>query len=212
MEKYIDLTGQRFGKLTVIEKADFKHGNGVFWKCLCDCNNIKYAKTGQLRSGHVRSCGCLFRENGTKDKKYGTRIRNIRIGMMDRCYNEKSKNYHKYGGRGIYVCEEWCDKKFGLINFYNWSITNGYADDLSIDRVDNDGPYAPWNCRWANKSEQANNRRSNRFLEYMGEKHTIAEWSKIIGINRATIYKRIKKNLPINKVLQKNSLPKRGNK
>lgn len=207
-----DLTGQRFGKLTVIEKADFPRWNGVFWKCLCDCNNFKYASTGQLRSGHVRSCGCLVRENGTKDKKYGTRIRNIRIGMMNRCYNERNQDYCKYGGRGIYVCDEWRNKKFGLINFYNWSIKNGYSDDLSIDRIDNDGPYAPWNCRWATKSEQANNRRSSRVLEYMGDKHTIAEWCKIIGIGKTGIYKRIKKNLPINEVLQKGNLQKRRKK
>lgn len=208
----IDLTGKRFGKLTVIGKADVPRGNGVFWKCLCDCNNFKYVSTGQLMSGHVRSCGCLVMETRTKNKKYGTRIRNIRLGMLNRCYNEKNQDYYKYGGRGIYVCEEWRDKKFGLINFYNWSIKNGYADDLSIDRIDNDGPYAPWNCRWANKSEQANNRRNNRFLVYMGEKHTIVEWANIIGVNRTTIYKRLKKNLPINKVLQGSSLPKRGNK
>lgn len=132
--------------------------------------------------------------------------------MINRCYNERNQDYYKYGGRGIYVCEEWRDKKFGLINFYNWSIKNGYSDDLSIDRIDNDGPYAPWNCRWATKSEQANNRRSNRFLEYMGDKHTVPEWSKIIGISKSAIYRRLKKNLPINQVLQKDGLPKRRKK
>lgn len=213
-----DLSGKKFGRLTAIEKVgDAIKRNGVLWRCKCDCGNEKIVPSGYLKSGNTASCGCLFIESryrkrdGVKNKIYGERICGIHEAMIQRCYNKNCAQYDNYGGRGISVCEEWRNNG-GCRRFYNWSISNGYRNDLSIDRIDVNGNYEPSNCRWATAKEQANNRRNNRFLEYMGEKHTVDEWSKIIGIHRATIYKRLKKNLPINQVLQKDSLQKRRKK
>lgn len=95
------------------------------------------------------------------------------------------------------------DKNYGLINFYNWSLSNGYDENLTLDRIDNNGPYAPWNCRWATWIEQANNKRNNRILEYNGEKHTIPEWSRITGVNIGAIKNRLKLGWDIEDALTK---------
>ena len=108
--------------------------------------------------------------------------------MKKRCYNENSKSYKSYGERGIIICKEWLND---FINFYNWSIKNGYADNLSIDRIDVNGNYEPNNCRWATQKEQANNTRRNRYLTYKGETHTISEWSDIFNLKSGTIRARL---------------------
>lgn len=215
MGKKLDLTEKKFGKLTAIEPSGKSDRNGVLWRCKCDCGNEKIVYAGNLNNGSTISCGCLYKESflkvyGIKNKEHGERIVRIRDGMLQRCYDKNSPNYYKYGERGITVCKEWRVKKYGLINFYNWSINNGYRDDLSIDRIDNNGPYSPQNCRWTTVKQQANNKRNNRFLEYKGEKHTVSEWSKIIGITTSTIYRRLKNNFPISEVLQKNRVYKRS--
>ena len=94
--------------------------------------------------------------------------------MKNRCYNPNEDSYKNYGARGITICDEWLGEN-GFINFYNWAITHGYRDDLTINRINNDGNYEPSNCDWANEKEQANNRRTNRVIEYMGKSHTCSE-------------------------------------
>lgn len=207
MGKFIDLTGQKFGRLTAIEVAGSTPTMGVLWKCLCECNQEVFVPSGQLRSGRTKSCGCLHKDlakhQGIKHMKFGDRIRRIRALMIGRCYNKNNIRYKNYGSRGIFVCEEWLSKKFGLLNFYNWAIENGYRDDLTIDRIDNDGPYAPWNCRWATYEQQANNTRRNKIIEYNGEIRTVSEWSKITGINRSAIVHRIERGWSIEDTLTK---------
>lgn len=107
--------------------------------------------------------------------------------MMERCYRRKSSNYSNYGGRGISVCDEWHD----IRNFAEWANRSGYERGLSLDRIDVNGNYCPDNCRWATHKEQSNNRRNNVFYECFGEKHTLAEWSRIMGINRYTLWTRL---------------------
>lgn len=108
--------------------------------------------------------------------------------MTARCYNKHHNRYRIYGGRGIYICEEWRGN-FGA--FLSWALNNGYRDDLTIDRIDVNGPYSPENCRWADKITQANNTRKNRWLELDGERHTLTEWARKLGIGRETLESRL---------------------
>lgn len=108
--------------------------------------------------------------------------------MKDRCYNIKSHAYNCYGGRGIEICDEW---KNNIVSFYNWAINNGYKDNLTIDRINVNGNYEPNNCRWVNSSIQANNRRYHKWITYNNETHNLTEWSKLLGINRQTLNKRL---------------------
>lgn len=118
--------------------------------------------------------------------------------MRQRCTNPQKDHYADYGGRGIIVCPEW-ENSFEA--FRDWALANGYRDDLTIDRKDNDGPYSPENCRWATKSEQVNNTRANRYLEYNGERKTIAEWARVVGINPRVIAKRIRNGWTVERAL-----------
>ena len=171
-----DLTGQRFGRLTVIEYAGTlvtkNHSRTTMWKCKCDCGNIKDVRYSNLARGTTQSCGCIHKEKlGSMNRTHGlsgnkTRLYTIWKNMRGRCFNTNDKSYDRYGGRGISVCEEW-DKSFEA--FYKWSIENGYKEDiaesnrnrLSIDRINNDGNYEPSNCRWTNDFVQASNKRNS---------------------------------------------------
>ena len=210
MSRYIDLTGQRFGRLKVISKDDAKATNSTMWKCLCDCGNEAIVSSNSLRSGHTKSCGCLnfrnltgktfgqltviervYPDNLSKKHTYwkckcrcgnettvtsnhlmtghtrscgcshnklkgensvlyrhgkrNTRLYRIWSGMKSRCLNKNNVKYKNYGARGIKVCDEW---KNDFMAFYNWAISNGYRNNLSIDRINNDDNYEPDNCRW----------------------------------------------------------------
>lgn len=186
----IDLTGMRFGRLTVIEKAEDKNKQ-IMWRCKCDCGNEKCVSSGNLRSGCTKSCGCLHDEVAKISKKtHGmskTRIYRIYKEMYARCYSPKRPEYPDYGGRGIAICDEWLDEENGFMNFYNWAMANGYADNLTIDRINKDGNYEPSNCRWATAKEQARNTRNTVFLTYKGETKSVPEWSEIIGISKDTL-------------------------
>lgn len=120
-----------------------------------------------------------------------TRLYIIWSHMKQRCYNEKDLKYPRYGARGIKVCDEWKDN---FMAFREWALKNGYEENLTLDRIDGNKNYEPSNCRWRTYRQQANNMSSNHFLTFNGATHTIAEWSRIVGINRATIERRINKH------------------
>ena len=192
--KLVDLTGKHFGRLTVIERADDRNGVTA-WLCKCDCGNETVAYAHHLKCGDTKSCGCLFEELNHKTAvKHGMSedpLYNRFTKIVSRCESPTNPEYKNYGGRGISVCEEW---RRNFKAFYEWSMQNGYREDLTIDRIDVNGNYEPNNCRWVDRVAQANNTRSNHFIEYNGERKTIAEWGRKLGISYSTLWGRLKKH------------------
>lgn len=202
MGKFKDLTGQKFGRLTVIERAPNK-GKRTMWKCVCSCpkKTVCIVGGGNLVRGHHQGCGCVMKDKNAKmHLKHGFNKRNDRKGiystwatMKARCYNPKNQKYYRYGGRGITVCPEWLDKENGFINFYNYvsELPHFGEKGYTLNRIDNDGNYEPGNVEWSDDVTQANNRRTSHFISYNGETHTIAEWAKILNMNYGTLSRRI---------------------
>lgn len=195
--KYIDLTGQKFGRLTVVKRVENyvspKGQKQAQWLCKCKCGNLIVVRCGSLRTGNNLSCGCLGKEHRTSSlTTHGhcnNRLYRTWKGMKSRCYNPNNKKYPIYGAEGKTVCEEWQEFK----PFYDWSMSHGYRDDLTIERIDGAKGYSPDNCRWATDKEQANNTRRNHFIEYNGKTQTIAQWADETKIKYATLYMRINK-------------------
>lgn len=198
MGKLIDLTGRRFGRLTVVGRAENyvspRGKQATRWICQCDCGKKTTVVGGDLRDGSVKSCGCFFRECASKfNTTHGqskTRLFKIWTGMKNRCYNPKNYSYAMYGGRGVTVCEEWLND-FQV--FYNWAMSNGYTEKLSIDRIDVNGNYEPSNCRWVTQKVQVINRRGIKKYSLNGEEKTISEWCEIYEKNLYKVCDRISK-------------------
>lgn len=191
MGKKISLLDNRYGRLIVTEEAPSRNGKAM-WICKCDCGNITKPIIGSdLRSGKVQSCGCLHNNLLSQRRKvHGenkTRLHRIWQNMKRRCDTPTVPCYDVYGGRGIKVCDEWIHD---FTAFREWALANGYADNLTIDRIDPNGNYEPSNCKWSTRKGQSNNLRKNVTVEIKGEKHTLAEWSEISGIKYTTIYQR----------------------
>lgn len=185
----IDLTGKKFGKLTVLKKLNYsKSGHSYYWECKCECGKIIKVSANNLKSNHTKSCGCYKSEKAQTHKHSKTRLYNIYYNMKSRCYNTKNPYYYNYGGRGVIICDEWLND---FETFYNWAMNNSYKENLTIDRIDVNGNYEPNNCRWITIRENSNNKRNNHFETYNGETHTIAEWARILGINNSTLNNRL---------------------
>lgn len=192
MSKLIDLTGQRFGRLTVLKIAK-KVRRTYYYLCKCDCGNLKVVRGSHLKSGKIQSCRCLQKEKAkelaTEHGLSKTKLAKIWDGIKERCYNPNCKSYKNYGARGIKMCSEW---KFNFIAFYKWAMENGYKEGLSIDRINVNGHYEPFNCRWITHKEQMNNTRINVYITFNNETHTLQEWSEITGISYSAL--RYRKN------------------
>lgn len=176
----LDLTGKRFGRLVAIEPTGERDAKGrILWKCRCDCGTLIDVPASSLSSGYRRSCGCYTSEVQTKWKTPEEKsLANVYQKMKSRCYNPNTTGFEHWGGRGIYICEEWLNNERA---FVDWALENGYRKGLSIDRVNNDGPYAPDNCRFTDDFGQANNRRNNRKIEALTGSYTATQCARISG-------------------------------
>lgn len=162
MPRRIDLTGRRFGQWLVMQKnGKDKRGKNAVWLCQCNCGKIANVPTGRLTGGHSKGCGCTRNRRGKLTHGLSHhRLYIIWANMKQRCNNPNAHEYENYGGRGITVCKEW---ETDFVSFYNWATNNGYDDNLTIDRINNEKGYSPDNCRWATKEQQyANMRQKGR--------------------------------------------------
>jgi len=197
--KSTDLTGLQFGRLTAMKRVPSHYGSGGYlWLCKCTCGKEVLAQAYALRKGRHSSCGCLAIEKAKSRAKHGgardsgrERLYDIWNAMKGRCSNSKYILYNRYGGRGITVCKEWLGS---YIAFREWALSNGYNDNLTIDRINNDGNYEPSNCRWATYKEQALNTSKNFYITYNGITKTLEEWGTEFGIKPNTLRYRIKKH------------------
>lgn len=196
--KFIDLTGEKFGKWIIVKRDVDTNNKRSRWICKCECGISRSVSSDRLISGRSLSCGCFKRRNYDKyGKERYKRIHGIWRNMNYRCYNKKSKSYKYYGERGVTVCEEW-----KTVNpFVEWAINNGYDDNLEIDRINPYGNYEPSNCRWITMVEQQNNKTDNVYLEYNGTTKTMAQWSKEYEIRQNVFRKRLLSKWPLERIL-----------
>ena len=188
--KLKDLSGKRFGRLTVLCQDHTDNYRKIYWKCLCDCGNISIVRGNALTTGNTQSCGCrVYESKNTKHGLKHTRLYRIWSGIKHRCYCKTSPYFYRYGGRGIVMCDEW---RTDFMSFYNWALSNGYSEDLSIDRIDVNGNYCPDNCRWATAKEQSDNKRCNILVTLENETLDLQQWCDRIGIKRSTVNTRVK--------------------
>lgn len=198
-KKMIDLTGQQFGRLTVLQFDHFEmHGvhKRPYWLCRCDCGTSVVLPSRSLRSGKTRSCGCLRREVSRGRHYLGNPHRSKLHGVLrmvkKRCYDQTCEFYKNYGGRGVTVCDEWLGEN-GLDNFVMWAENNGYQRGLTLDRIDNEKGYSPDNCQWATRKHQSNNKRNNIYISLNGETKTLAQWCEYYGVPYARVEARYTK-------------------
>lgn len=197
MRKFLDLAGQRFEKLVALgidEQRVRKNKKSQYWKCQCDCGRTTSVATSKLTHGEIKSCGCM---RGNKSHNMSdTRPHNIWMGMRSRCNNPNTKNYKYYVGKGITYCERW-----ETFEGFWEDMQEGYADHLTIDRIDSNGNYEKSNCRWATAGEQSRNRRNCIHLFFNGETKTVAELCDELGFNKKVLYARLKSGWSVEKAL-----------
>ena len=211
MGRIKDITGKRYGLLVAQNIVGRDKHDNILWLCKCDCGIEVNVCCASLEKGNTKSCGCIHRmfleklhkDINIKHNRSHTRLYNIWRGMKQRCYVENSIFYKNYGGRGITVCDEWLNKKDGFANFYKWAINNGYKDELTLDRKNNNGNYEPLNCRWTTNIIQSNNKRNNVTITYKNETRSIAEWSRLYDLPYYIIWARFKRGWTANDIFTK---------
>lgn len=209
MPKFVDLTGQRFGRLTVRDYVGYrKERHSAFWVCECDCGNRVVVSACSLKDGHTTSCGCYKKEltSARFGKHHETNGRLYRVWktLKSRCNNPNASSYKHYGAKGIKVCSEW-DKDYSA--FARWAISHGYDENAprgqcTIDRIDFRGDYCPDNCRIVDMTVQNNHKENNATITYNGVTHTVSEWSRIFLIPASTVYAKRAKGLSPNQIFK----------
>lgn len=188
-KKFSDLTGQTFERLTVVKRGDdYIRSSGkpvIRWECICQCGKNVLVESYHLKRGYTKSCGCFRRDINSTHRGTGTTEHNIWATMKARVLNPNHIGYERYGGRGITICDEW-------MVFENFLRDMGHRPPgMTLERINNDGPYSASNCKWATPTEQARNRTNNTFLEVDGVSRTIAEWGEVSGIRSSVICNRL---------------------
>ena len=196
MGKLRDLSGMKFGRLTVLRLQEIRKRHS-YWVCECECGEQVIARQGGLASGRKKSCGCYRIDKMTTHGMNKTRVYRIWSYMRQRCYNPKNIGYKYYGGKGIRVCKRW---DYSFENFFA-DMGHPPTDAHTLDRIDSNGDYEPGNCKWSTRQEQACNRGNNRHITYEGRTLTIGEWAKVVGVNRWTLWRRFKKGLSPKEIL-----------
>lgn len=202
----IDLTGQRFGRLVV---EAFSHSNnGAYWRCICDCGTPQTTRATLLRNGTVRSCGCgaryaakencaAARAKRSVNSEHSRKLKDLYRNMRDRCDNPENKRWANYGGRGISVCNAWkCNRR----QFYEWVLVNGYRPGLQLDRIDVNGDYSPENCRFVDAFTQMNNTTRNIYITWQGERMSLTQWSREIGVSYSALKHRHDRGWPVERM------------
>jgi hypothetical protein len=192
LTRFIDLSGRAFGKLTAIVPVGLNKSRQYVWWCHCECGGNSIANGSNLLRGNTLACGCVRQVDlADRTRKHGmskTRMFKIWTGVTKRCTNENCSSYNRYGGRGIEMCDRW---KESFENFYG-DMKDGYADNLTLEREDPNGNYCKDNCKWATMIEQARNKTNSVFIEYNGQKKSMAEWAELKGVPSGTIGNRIR--------------------
>lgn len=202
MTRNRDLTGESFGRLTVISLDEHRDRRGNrWWLCQCECGSLHLVRTSHLLSKGVRSCGCLAKDITRKlSWKHGlsaTGEYRSWTSMMGRCRSPVNTEYFRYGGRGITVCERW-------LQFENFLADMGKkpTPSHSIDRIDSNGNYCKENCRWSTAQEQNNNRRDNVYLTFNGRSQTAGQWARELGISESTFRTRMSRGWTIERIIE----------
>jgi hypothetical protein len=191
-----ELTGQTISGIEILGRGPNDAKGNARWRCACSCGNEFLAAAYNLRNGKVRSCGCRFW--ATKHGMSRSALYGVWTGIHARCGNPKDTQYSNYGGRGIRVSDEWAEP----IPFLDWARTNGYSPGLELDRIDNDGPYSPDNCRWTTRQANCNNRRITKYLEWGGKQVPLAELARQHGLDPSVLWSRLYSlNLPLDLAL-----------
>jgi len=214
MNNFLDLTGEKFNRLSVIcRDVDYivpKSGrHKAQWKCKCECGNICIVREDGLRNGHAKSCGCYNRqrtkESHTIHGKSHDRIYKIWVGIKGRCLNPNDDGYKIYGGRGIIICDKW---KNNFMSFYYWALNNGYSENLTIERINVNGNYEPSNCTWIPNSKQGGNKRNTIRINYKEQNYTLRELSELFKINHRTLRYRWCNNVQLDLPVKMRNAPK----
>lgn len=206
MAAAVDITGQKFGRLTAIECLERVAGRGRKWLFRCECGGVIMRFPFQVTSGNTSSCGCIRKEmlimrnkeSLSTHRMTGTTEHTIWAKMIQRCRNPNDKNFPSYGGRGIKVCDRWNDPVTGFQEFFN--DMGMRPKGAQIDRTNNNGNYEPSNCRWVTPKQNSRNRRSNKMIDFRNETKCIAQWVDELGIERKSLGYRLK-NQTIEKAL-----------
>jgi hypothetical protein len=201
--------GDRINRWTVIKEVESESGSSNFedkrFLCRCDCGTERVLRYKSLAYKTSKSCGCYMREFNSKNRRkfpqdtVKSRIYTIWNGIKCRCYTKSSMSYKRYGAKGITMCNEW---RTDFMIFYKWSIKNGYADNLTIDRIDSNGNYEPSNCRWVDRKTQCNNQRNNHYVIYKGERLTLSQVAEKYNINQHRLACRLLAGWDVNDAIE----------